>query len=836
MEPVSRVNVVVAATAPDIQAEGIAGAILERPDMKLIAGRVLAVNETDAVLDSRALRGRCGIVLVGPDADTEEPAERYLSASADYVVMRVTAPLGDVVRIATYRAGLQDLLTALRRLVEHAGSPSYSRIGHFRSQAHSSVSPLLNASIRWIHQTLRNAVAGLSHGGADLPGLTVTAATLVELLDADREHAATNATSSLNEAREAMMRAFDSADRDEPLARIAEAFALSEIEIRLLCLALAPELDPRYQRCMGVLLDDLGRRVGTLGLYSALIGEPVDVRLALGSSASLAHLRFFETTTAGLPPADEPLRVDPSIVAWILGERDALARDPRVRRVTRSTAWPGTILLDVEAERFRADTFVDMLQGTNDGQWLLYAGDSPSNWRAVLELGAAIRQSPPTRVDAARVTSLDAGDLEECGIRLGRAACVTASPLIIDASEADATSEVDALLRVLFAAIATTRCRAGVICTDTGRIARLLGTAPFLTIEGPAMSPDGRAGAFCRAAVSAGARMSVEQAQCLISLHPLQIDGLEHAMTVARSALPCDSTPQQNLDRFMSACKQVAAGGLSQFAQRIEPMFSFDDIVLPGDRKQQLQEIVDNVLFSDRVLDGWKFGERLPYGRGVTALLYGPSGTGKTMAALAVAKRLGVQVLRIDLSRVVSKYIGDTEKNIDRVFEDARTSGAALLIDEAEALLGKRSEVKDAHDRYANIEVAYLLQRMEAYEGLAIMTTNLRQNLDAAFLRRLRFIIDFPRPDVEAREDIWKRCLPEKSHSLDATAFRQLARKFELTGGHIRQITLRAAFLAAAANTPIGLEHIAYAANAELAKLGRPAVAIDIAVKRVEAA
>jgi len=250
--------------------------------------------------------------------------------------------------------------------------------------------------------------------------------------------------------------------------------------------------------------------------------------------------------------------------------------------------------------------------------------------------------------------------------------------------------------------------------------------------------------------------------------------------------------------------------------------------VLPADRKQQLREIVDNVRFADRVLDGWKFREQLPYGRGVTALLHGPSGTGKTMAALALSKSLGVQVLRIDLSRVVSKYIGDTEKNIDRVFEDARSSGAALLIDEAEALLGKRSEVKDAHDRYANIEVAYLLQRIESYEGLVILTTNLRQNVDAAFLRRLRFIIDFPRPDVAARETIWRQCLPEAAHALSAGMFRFLARKVDLTGGHIRQITLRAAFLAAAADEPIGLAHIAYATNAELAKLGMPAVDFEV--------
>ena len=285
-------------------------------------------------------------------------------------------------------------------------------------------------------------------------------------------------------------------------------------------------------------------------------------------------------------------------------------------------------------------------------------------------------------------------------------------------------------------------------------------------------------------------------------------------------------------DDFTAACRQVASEGISHLAERIEPLFTLDEVVLPADRKQQLIEIVDHVRFAPRVLDEWKFRDQLPYGRGVAALFHGPSGTGKTMAALAVAHRLGIQILRLDFSKVVSKYIGDTEKNIDRVFTDAQRSGAAILIDEADALMGKRSEVKDAHDRYANIEVAYLLQRMEAYEGLAILTTNLRQNLDPAFLRRLRFVVDFPRPDLEARQKIWRQCLPEESHQLDETAFRQLARTIDLTGGNIRQITLRAAFLAAAAGAQIGLEHIAAASRAEFAKLGMPPAPIELAVAR----
>jgi hypothetical protein len=838
---VPSVKVLVVAIAPDMQAEGIAGAVAERADMTLVAGRAFTVAEADALLESRSLAGRCGIILVGPDPDTEEPAERYLARSADYVVMRVTAPLGDVVRIATRRLGLHELLSELRSHVDQVGSSPQAHVAQLRSDPGAGRStdakptsarcqgPLLSAAILWIHETLRNAVAGLVGRGGDLPGLTITAATLLELLDATSEQATASAPDSWRAADHALMDELAAADGStEPLMQIARDLALSDLEVRVLLLALAPELDPQYQRCMGVLLDDLGRRVGTLGLYAALLGKPVEVRAALSSTGNLARWRVFEMHAGVLPAADEPLRIDPALAAWILGERDALVRDPRVGRATRHSAWVGAMLVDVETERLRADAFIEALQTADNGQWLVFAGEDAPGWRALLERGVGIRGASPIRVDDARVVSLDATEIEECGIRLGRAARLTRAPLIISVTSAGGTAEVDQALRSLFTAIAATAYRAGVICIDPARIAGLLGSTSFVLMEGPALSPAVRVEAFAAAARFSGARLSVEEARSLMSRHPLHIDGYHQAMTLARGVQAPESTAERSFDRFMSACKQVAAVSLSHLAERLEPVFSLEEVVLPADRKQELVEIVDNVRLADRVLDGWKFGEQLPYGRGVTALLHGPSGTGKTMAALAVAKRLGVQILRIDLSRVVSKYIGDTEKNIDRVFDDARTSGAALLIDEADALFGKRSEVKDAHDRYANIEVAYLLQRMEAFEGLAILTTNLRQNLDAAFLRRLRFIIDFPRPDAGAREEIWRLCLPKDSHSLDAAAFRLLARKIEITGGHIRQITLRAAFVAAAAEKTIGLEHIVYAANAELAKLSMPPIGIDV--------
>jgi AAA+ superfamily predicted ATPase len=617
--------------------------------------------------------------------------------------------------------------------------------------------------------------------------------------------------------------------RDEPLAAVVTAMDLTGLELRVVLLALAPELDPRYQRCIGVLLDDLGRRVGTLGLCTGLLGDPVEVRFQLEATGNLARWRVFDVQNALLPPADEPLRPDPSLVSWILGDDDALLRDPRMRRLLRFGAWPGADLIDTAGVRARAAAVLHQLATAAQSQWLLLSGDT-AGWKAVLELGAQAHQSALLRLEGMRVAALDASELEEVGIRIGRAALLGDRPLVVDLTDVDA--DVDDALGRCLAAIGLTGCRAGLLCNDAPRLARLLGAMRFDRTAEPPLSEAAHVDALREAARAAGVTMSDDQARHATRRFALSIAGIDEVMRLAATSGDT-AIPEQRLDRFLSACKQVASAGISRLAERVEPVFALDDVVLPKDRKDQLFEIVDNVLLSERVLGDWAFGKQLPYGRGVTVLFHGPSGTGKTMAALAVARHLGIQILRIDLSRVVSKYIGDTEKNIDRVFEDAQRSGSALLIDEADALLGKRSEVKDAHDRYANIEVAYLLQRMEAYEGLAILTTNLRQNLDAAFLRRLRFIIDFPRPDAEARERIWRRCLPPQSHALDDAAFRHLGRRIDLTGGHIRQITLRAAFIAAAADTRIGLPHIARATNAEFAKLGMPAVQLEPDVRKV---
>lgn len=272
--------------------------------------------------------------------------------------------------------------------------------------------------------------------------------------------------------------------------------------------------------------------------------------------------------------------------------------------------------------------------------------------------------------------------------------------------------------------------------------------------------------------------------------------------------------------RLWAACRRRGRAGLDDLAQRIETRSGWDDIVLPAAQSRTLREIAVHVAQSRRVLDEWGFRPGSGRGPGVTALFTGPSGTGKTLAAEVLAGALALDLYRIDLSQVVSKYIGETEKNLRRVFDAAETGGALLLFDEADALFGKRSEVRDSHDRYANVEVGYLLQRMETYRGLAILTTNFKSALDTAFLRRLDFVVQFPFPDAELRAEIWRRVFPERTPT-DGLDPDDLAR-LVVDGGSIRNIARSAAFLAADADEPVRREHVLRSARAEYTKLDRP--------------
>jgi len=296
-------------------------------------------------------------------------------------------------------------------------------------------------------------------------------------------------------------------------------------------------------------------------------------------------------------------------------------------------------------------------------------------------------------------------------------------------------------------------------------------------------------------------------------------DALMAAETLAQWRSPEDA--EITMDDLHAACRAQATPKLGALARKIIPQYGWDDIVLPDDQLAQLQEMRQQAMNRSVVYGQWGFERKLSRGKGLNALFSGPPGTGKTMAAEVIARDLRLDLFQIDLSQVVSKYIGETEKNLSQIFREAQSSKAILFFDEADALFGKRSEVKDAHDRYANIEVGYLLQKMEEYEGIAILATNLRQHLDEAFVRRMQFIVEFPFPDEEHRRRIWEVIFPREAPLGEDVDFGLLAREVKLAGGNIKNIGLASAFYAAGDGRVIRMSHLVQAARREFQKLGR---------------
>lgn len=280
-------------------------------------------------------------------------------------------------------------------------------------------------------------------------------------------------------------------------------------------------------------------------------------------------------------------------------------------------------------------------------------------------------------------------------------------------------------------------------------------------------------------------------------------------------------------DHLYQACQCQSSSKLSSLAKKITPIYTWSDIVLPDDKLIQLKDVCTHARYRQKVFSEWGFDQKISLGKGLSVLFAGPSGTGKTMAAEIIAGELRLDLYKIDLSCVVSKYIGETEKNLSTIFQEADESNAILFFDEADAIFGKRSEVKDSHDRYANIEINYLLQRMEEYEGIVILASNFQKNIDEAFTRRLRFIIEFPFPDADYRLTIWKKIFPQSTPLDRDIDFTFLANKLKITGGNIKNIALGAAFFAAQNSGVVNMEHLIHAVRREFQKMGRLCVKAD---------
>jgi hypothetical protein len=436
-------------------------------------------------------------------------------------------------------------------------------------------------------------------------------------------------------------------------------------------------------------------------------------------------------------------------------------------------------------------------------------GADPSSKRLVAEVAAMLLGM---RLATIRAESLPVDPRElEALIRLGeREAALTGTVLILDcdgfdgqdgARDAAVTQVVEGLASALILLVRDrrpTRARP-VIAIDVAKPT----TSEQLAMWQALVGPDRIDG----------------QGDRLASQFDLGIRGIREASVEATALLSPDADRTELAGALWDACRAQARPRMENLAQRVDARAGWPDLVLPEGNQLALHELATQVRYRTLVYDRWGFGAASARGLGIAALFVGASGTGKTLAAEVLANDLRLDLYRIDLSQVVSKYIGDTEKNLRRVFDAAEDGGAILLFDEADALFGKRSEVKDSHDRYANIEVGYLLQRMEAYRGLAILTTNLKESLDPSFLRRIRFTVTFPFPDQAARAEIWRRAFPAAAptEGLDPERLARL----NVAGGNIRNIALNAAFLAADAGRPIGMTHLLRATRTEYAKLER---------------
>lgn len=622
------------------------------------------------------------------------------------------------------------------------------------------------------------------------------------------------------------------ASAEVPLAALARLFDLSPLEQDCLLVALAPELDLRFEKLFGYLQDDVTRRRPTVGFVLQLLCENREQAIAArGFFEPTATLfrhrlcRFVDASDQGSFLA-RAIRPDERIVDFLL-ERRRL--DPRLEGIA-SLHQP-----DEAAGRVQ----VDAQLSARLGEFLAArAPASPRDGTLVVHLkgaqGAGARSLAEAACRAHRLP-LVAANLER--IRPGEEAFDDAIPLLgleaalrgaalciegVDAvlgEEAQHRAPIDAMLRAL-APLASLIFLAG---RSPWRPQETSARLAFVTVEVPL--PDARASKALWAGYLAGRTevaddISATDLSSRFRFGTAQMsDALLAAQHLAAWRSPHDPrVTAADLDR---ACREITTPRLASLARRIAPEASWNDLVLPPEALAQLHDICDHARHRQRVLGEWGFERKLPLGKGLGVLFSGPPGTGKTHAARVLAGELDLDLFQIDLSQVVSKYIGETEKNLRKVFDEADASRAILLFDEADALFGKRAEVKDAHDRYANIETGYLLQRMEEYESVAILCTNMRQNLDEAFVRRLRFIVEFPFPDEQQRRRIWDAVLPAQAPLAEDVNLAALARELKLSGGHIRNVALAGAFAAAADGGRITMSHLLAAAQGEYRKLGR---------------
>lgn len=613
---------------------------------------------------------------------------------------------------------------------------------------------------------------------------------------------------------------------------------LSSFEKKILLMCAGVELDGNFARLIGRLQGSASRILPSFGMALAVFRDAH--WSALSPNAPLRYWRLveFADNNNGQLLTQSPLKIDENILFYLTGVRQL---DERLRRAVEPLAAPLNL---VPSQLALAETIIAACSDRLDLSRLPVMqlnGNTGSDKSAIAAYACAL-SGLDLYVMSAHSIPHQAIEMTEWARLWNRQAALTASALFLDLSAPDPMDrERTQTIATFIGHIG------GLLFISTGQSVPQL-TRPVMTLDinkptpaeqlllwkftlgKPVEEPD-RSLEKLVSQFNLSAN-TIQSVSLEVMKHPLANgNGAGNSLVYANGSPSARSNgnPSAQFSRVLwKTCCVHTRPRVDELAQRIETVAGWDDIVLPEDQKEILREVATQVSQRTKVYGEWGFGAASSRGLGISVLFSGESGTGKTMASEVLANELQLDLYRIDLSQVVNKYIGETEKNLKRVFDAAEEGGAVLLFDEADALFGKRSEVKDSHDRYGNIEVSYLLQRMEAYRGLAILTTNMKASLDKAFYRRIRFVVQFPFPDVVQRAEIWKRVFPADTptHGLDVAKLARL----NIPGGNIRNIALNAAFIAAHEGRPVHMSHVSRAARSEYTKLDKPLNNLEIGI------
>jgi ATP-dependent 26S proteasome regulatory subunit len=666
----------------------------------------------------------------------------------------------------------------------------------------------------------------------DYAGLTISDSEIDDLFGQSKEQCETvfqtssrDKINNLQKNIAAIETDFAQNGKNNRLYNLKSIFQLTDSHIIVLIIALAPELSGKYEKIYAYIQDDITRKLPTVELACTLLDLLNCSELShdiFHNFSPLIHynlLQIFPDTSREYTPfSSRYIKVDERIVRYILGNDGidetmcsfAVLKEPQVKIDE----------LGLDPKGYENITVAQKSYKEGKSQVIYLEGPSQVDKLGVAEALCTVQGRKMIIVN--RDPFQDGGDYTVAVKNVVREALILHAAIYWDAWIQKYIEDQSIIIKLIIATVESF----GVVTFIQGELpweaGSLVKTGTFERIVLGLPTESSQIELWKR---ELNGYLLKEDEKILahvpstFRLNRHQI--IDAAITAQRLTRRRSSeNPKVSYQDICTACRIHSSAAMGRMAHKVIPKYRWEDIVLPEEKIAQLRDICNSIRYRSVVFSDWGFEQKISLGKGISALFSGVSGTGKTMAAEIIANTLQVDLYKIDLSSVVSKYIGETEKNLSRIFDEAEHNNAILFFDEADAIMGKRSEVKDAHDRYSNIEVAYLLQRMEEYSGVSILATNLRKNIDEAFIRRIRYVVEFPFPNEVQRRIIWQKTFPKQAPLSENIDWDFLSKKVKLSGGSIKNIVINAAYLAAVEHTNISMQHIMVMAKREYLKAG----------------